>query len=139
MAWTQGRTEERDVLFMPVRAGAALSPYRLLKAGTDADEVIVATNQNDFIEGVSGDASENGKATYEEHDPIQMKYDGVVFVEMSGTGDRDDRVTAGAAGVGAKHTSLPGSWIFGVATKAWVDGDIIPVEVCKHYIGTYAT
>lgn len=139
MAWTQGRTEERDVLHAPVRAGAAVNPYRLLKAGTDADEVIVATNQNDFIEGVSGDGSENGKATYAEHDPIQMKYSGIVYVEMSGTGTRGARITAGAGGVGVEHTSLPGSWILGVATKAWADGDIIPVEICKHYIGTYAT
>lgn len=139
MAWTQGRTEERDVLFAPARAGAAISPYRILKKGTDPDEVIVATNQNDFFEGVSGDASENGAATYAEHDPVQMKYNGIVFVEMSGSGLRGDRVTATAGGKGIKHTSQAGSWILGAATKAWSDGDVIPVEICKHYIGTYAT
>jgi hypothetical protein len=139
MAYTSGITEERDVKVMSARAGAAVSPYRILQGGTDSDEVIHATNQNNFLVGVSGNGSENGKATYEENDPIAMKYGGIVYVEMSGTGSRGDRITAGAAGVGVKHTSLPGSWILGVATKAWKDGEVIPVEVCKHYIGTYAT
>jgi hypothetical protein len=139
MAFNAGRTEERDVKVAPAKAGAAVSPYRILKAGTDPDEVIHATNQNYFFEGVSGDASENGKATYEEHDPIEMKYSGIVYVEMTGSGSRGDRVTAGAAGVGAKHTSQAGAWILGVATQNWVAGQVIPVEICKHYIGTYAT
>lgn len=139
MAFNSGITEERDVKLMPARAGAAVSPYRILQAGTDGDEVIHATNQNNPLLGVSGNASENGKATYEEDDPIKMKYAGVVYVEMSGTGSRGARVTAGAAGVGVAHTTLPGSYILGIATQDWTDGQIIPVEITKFYIGTYAT
>jgi len=139
MGYNAGMTEERDVLFMPARAGAAVSPYRILKAGTDPDEVIHNTNQNLFPIGVSGNASENGAATYAEHDPIKVKYSGVVYLEMTGTGSRGDKITSGAAGVGAKHTSQAGSWIIGVATQDWTSGQIIPVEICKHYIGTYAT
>lgn len=139
MAFTAGRTEERDKKFAPARAGAAISPYRILKAGTDPDEVIHATNQNDFFEGISGDASENGAATYAEHDPVQMVYAGIAYIHMSGSGSRGDMITATAAGKGVAFTSQAGSWIIGVATKAFVDGDIIPVEICKFYIGTYAT
>jgi hypothetical protein len=139
MSYSAGITEERDVKVMPGRAGAAINPYRILKAGTDPDEVIHNTNQNLFPVGVSGNASENGKATYEENDPVAIKYDGMVYVEMTGTGSRGDRVTSGAAGVGAKHTTQAGSWILGVATQDWTSGQVIPVEFCKHYIGTYAT
>jgi len=139
MAFNKGITEERDVKLMPGRCGAAVSPYRILQAGTDPDEVIHATNQNNFLVGVSGNASENGASTYVENDPIAIKYSGVAYVEMTGTGSRGDRITAGAAGVGAKHTTLPGSWILGIATQDWTDGQIIPVEITKFYIGTYAT
>ena len=139
MGYNAGCTEERDVKTMPAKAGAAVSPYRILKAGTDPDEVIHATNQNSFFVGVSGNASENGAATYANHDPIEMKYAGVVYVEMSSSGNRGDRVTATTAGVGVKHTTQAGSWILGVAMQDWTYGQIIPVELCKHYIGTYAT
>jgi hypothetical protein len=139
MSYESGITEERDVKKMPGRCGAAVSPYRILKAGTDADEVIHATNQNSFLIGVSGNASENGASTYLENDPVAIKYQGIVYVEMTGTGSRGDRVTSGADGKGAKHTTLPGSWILGVATQDWTDGQIIPVEIQKFYLGTYAT
>lgn len=139
MAYNAGITEERDVKTMPARAGAAVNPYRILRAGSDSDEVIQASNQNYAFLGVSGNASEVGKTSYEEHDPIAMKYSGVVYVEMTGTGSRGDRVTSGANGLGAKHTTQAGAWILGVATKDWTNGEIIAVEICKHYIGTYAT
>jgi hypothetical protein len=139
MSYTEGRGEERNILLAPVKAGAAVDPHKILKAGTDADEVIHATNQNNFFEGVSGNASENGAATYAEHDPIKMKTHGTVYVKMSGTGSRGDRVTSGAAGVGIKHTSQQGAYILGHAIKDWKDGEIIPVEINKYYIGTYAT
>jgi hypothetical protein len=139
MAYNAGIVEEKDVLTLQGRCGAAVSPYRLLKAGTDPDEVIHATNQNSPFEGVSDNASENGAATYLENDPIRIKYRGIIYIEMTGTGDRGDRVTSGATGLGAKHTTQQGAWIFGFAEQAWTSGQIIPVRECQHYIGSYAT
>jgi len=139
MGFGSGITEERDVCTLKGRAGAAVSPYRILKAGTDFDEVILATNQNYPFEGVSNNASENGAATYAEHDPVVIKYSGIVYVEMSGTGTRHDRVTATTAGKGIKHTTQQGAWILGFAEQDWTDGQIIPVRITQFYIGSYAT
>lgn len=139
MGYDYGMTEERDVKKLPAKCGAAILPYRLLKAGTLADEVIVATNQNAPFEGVSGNGSEVGKVSYETGDPIAVKYTGIIYISMSGVGLRGDRVTATAAGQGIKHTTQQGAYIFGIAMEAWTDGQVIPVKECQFYIGTYAT
>ena len=139
MGYDNGRTEERNIQYAPARAGAAVNPYRILKAGTDPDEVIQATNQNYFFEGVSGNCAEVGGTSYAEHDPIKMKVAGFVYIEMAGTGSRGDRITSDSVGRGVQHTSQAGAYIIGHATKDWTAGEIIVVEINKYYIGTYAT
>ena len=140
MAYASGQTEERHVKTMPGRAGAAILDYRILQAGTDPDEVIEATAGTQFPIGVSGNASETTtKASYEENDPVAVKYDGVVFVSMEGTGARGDRVMATTAGQGTEHTTEDGVYILGHATQAWADGDVIPVMIDRYYIGDFVT
>jgi len=138
MAFAEGRTEERDKKMMPCNAGAAISPYRICqKDSGDATEVIAATAGSQFPVGVTGDASENGKTTYAENDPIQLVYEGVAYVELGGTVAQDDRIIASTGGVGVKHTTSDGVYIFGHAMKAGVSGDIIPVLIQRYYIGDF--
>jgi hypothetical protein len=127
MAYTKGITEERHIKLMPAKAGAAVSPYRILANGTDPDEVIHAAGSGVTPLGVSGNASENHASTYAEHDPIEMRYDGVMYIEMAGTGSRADRVMADSVGKGTRHGNSVGAWCCGIATKDWVAGEIIPV------------
>jgi len=130
MAYKAGITEERDVKTFSGRAGAAISPFRILTGGTDPDEVIAATSGTVFPVGVSGDASENNKATYAEDDYVNVKYDGIVFIEMSSTGNRYDRLVATTGGKGLKHVAaVAGVYGIGFAMEAWTDGQIIPVMI----------
>jgi len=138
MAWAEGRTEERDKKFMPCEAGEAISPYRIVSAGAAAKEVIAADNGTVYPIGVTGDASENGSDTYTDGDPIALVYDGVVYIEMQGTGNQDDLVMAYTGGLGVKHVNTDGVYILGHATQSWADGDVIPVTIDRYFIGDYS-
>lgn len=138
MSWTQGITEERDVKKMPGRAGAAVELYRILQAGTLGYEVIQATAGTQFPIGVSGNDSENvDKLLYESGDEIAIKYDGIVYIKMSGTGARGDRVMATTGGKGLKHATSDGVYIIGHSTVSWVDGDVIPVMIDRYLISNF--
>lgn len=138
MAFTVGLGEERDVKTLSARAGAAIGLYRILQAGTDGDEVIQATAGTQFPIGVSGDASElPSKATYEENDSVEAKYDGIVYIEMSGSGARGDRVMATTGGKGLKHLQSDGIYVIGHAMKAWADGDVIPIMIDRYMITNF--
>lgn len=135
MAWNAGITEERDVLLLPAKADGAIDPYRIVVAGTDANEVAEASVATVFPLGVSGDGSENNKGTYADHDSVNVKYSGIVKLKMSGTGYRHDRVVATTDGKGTRHAmSTEGVWVFGIATEAWTDGQIIPVLIDRMMI-----
>ncbi len=135
MAWNAGSTEERDVLTMPFRADGAIDPYRIVVAGTDADEVAEAAAATSYPIGVSGDGSEVNKGTYADHDSVNVKYSGVVKLKMSGTGDRFDRVVATTDGKGLAHAiDTEGVWVLGIAMEAWTNGQIIPVLIDRYLI-----
>jgi len=135
MAYTKGITEERDVKCMAARCGAAVNIHRILAKGTDPDEVIQAAGGGVTPLGVSGNAAENHAATYVENDPVEMKYSGVVYIEMAGAGVRGDRVMADSVGRGIRHVNTDGVWVVGIATKLWAAGEIIAVQLAPQYIG----
>ncbi len=135
MAWNSGITEERDVLVLPAKADGTISPYRIVIAGTDADEVQDASDGTAFPIGVSGDGSENNKGTYADHDTVNVKYAGIVKVSMSGTGSRGARVVATTGGQGTNHTmATEGVWIIGYAMESWTSDQVIPVLISRQLI-----
>jgi hypothetical protein len=135
MAWNAGITEERDVLILPARADGTISPYRIVIAGTDADEVQDASSGTSFPIGVSGDGSENNKGTYADHDPVNVKYAGIVKIAMTSTGARGDRVVATTNGEGTRHDmQTEGVWIIGYAMESWTDNQVIPVLINRQLI-----
>lgn len=138
MAFDIGNTEERHVKEMPGKTGAAVGKYRILKKGTNGDEFIQATAGSDFPFGVSGNNSENQtENAYSSGKPIKVKYDGVIFVEMAGTGVRGDRVMSDSDAKGVRHVNTDGVYVIGNATKAWTDGEIIPVIFRPYFVGDY--
>jgi hypothetical protein len=134
MSLIEGITEERDKLYAPGIAGGSIEPYRIVVYGTDPDEIIQCTLTSQFPAGISGDASENGKSSYEENDPIEVKYSGFVYLEMYSTGSKGDRIISHTDGRGTKHTFGTNCWIIGVAMADWVEGDIILVELLRFYM-----
>jgi len=135
MAWNAGITEERDVLVLPAKADGTISPYRIVIAGSDANEVADASDGTSFPIGVSGDGSENNKGTYADADSVNVKYSGIVKISMSGTGSRGDRVVATTNGQGTRHDiSTEGVWVIGVAMESWTSGQVIPVLIDRHLI-----
>jgi len=135
MAWDSGITEERDVLVLPAKADGTISTYRIVIAGTDADEVQEASDGTAFPIGVSGDASEVNKASYADHDSVNVKYSGIVKVSMASTGSRGDRVVATTSGQGTRHDiQTEGVWILGYAMQSWTAGQVIPVMISRQLI-----
>jgi hypothetical protein len=135
MAWNSGITEERDVLVLPAKADGTISPYRIVIAGTDADEVQDASDGTAFPIGVSGDGSENNKGTYADHDTVNVKYAGIVKISMASTGSRGDRVVATTGGQGTRHEiDTEGVWIIGNAMQSWTANQVIPVMISRQFI-----
>ncbi len=135
MSWTAGFSGERDVLTVAGRAGAAINPFRILKFGTDADEVEQATAGTVYPVGVSGNGSENNKGTYAENDAVNVKYSGMVKISMSGTGSKGNRVMATTAGQGTRHPmTTEGVWTVGIAMEDWVANQVITVLIERQFI-----
>lgn len=135
MAWNKGITEERDISLLPAKADGAISPYRIVVAGTDPDEVAAASAATVYPLGVSGDGSENNKGTYADGDSVNVKYSGIVRLEMSGTGSRHGRVVATTGGLGLAHSiETEGVYVFGIAMEDWTSGQIISVLIDRYLI-----
>lgn len=134
MAFEKGITEERDKLKLTGKAESEIGSYRIVIKGTDPDAVAQAADSYAFPIGVSENASENGKDSYENGDPVTVVYSGIAYLEMSGIGLRNDRVMATFDGKGLRHETDIDRWVFGTATQAWTDGQIIPVEIIKQFI-----
>ena len=132
MAYTSGLTEQRDLITLQGVAEEAIGVYRIVTGGVATDGVVAATDEDDYPLGITGDAGENGKASYEDGDPVVVRYGGIAYLTMIGTGSKFDLVTATAGGRGTKFGNVSGQttgWCIGVATKDWVDGEVIPVII----------
>ena len=135
MAYVAGIVEERNVKTFPSYCEGAIEPYSFVKAGTANIQVEENDAANGFCLGVSGNGSENGKATYEDGDPIAVKYGEIVYLKMAGSGSYGNRVVSNASAQGIAHTTADGVNVFGYAMQDWTVGMIIPILVDRCYIG----
>jgi len=135
MSYVVGITEEKDVKSLPSFCEGAIALYTFVKVGSSDVQVIENDTADGWCLGVSGIASENGKDTYEDGDPITVKYSGIVYLKMAGTGNMGDRVASDASGQGVAHTTTDEANIFGYALQAWTAGQIIPVLVSRCFVG----
>lgn len=133
MAYTSGLTEQKDLLKIQAIAEEAIDVYRIVTGGTASDGVILADDSTVYPLGISGDAGEVGKASYEIGDAVAVRYSGIAYCKMSGVGSRFALVIAGTNGIGKARTTETG-WCVGIATKDWTDGEIIPVIIHQVYI-----
>jgi hypothetical protein len=131
MAWTAGHTEEKDVKSLSANAEAEVNPHRIVTAGTLPGDIKQATAATQWPMGVSGDASLQNSTVYALGDQVDVKYDGVVYIEMSSTGLRGAVVAATTAGKGTTLAVAAGEEKYGIgfAMEAWSDGRVIPVMI----------
>jgi len=140
MTWQAGITEERDKKHLPVEAEGAISAYRIVTFDTDTNEVRHAESGAEFALGVSGDGSEVGASTYVDGDKLALTYAGVVYIEMTGSGYKGNRIIATTSGKGTKHYDTEGVCVLGYAMQNFNDGDIVPVLIDRYWTGdSFAT
>jgi hypothetical protein len=140
MAWTGGQGEERDVKTLNGVAEATIAKYTIVSNGTATDGIINAAGGTVFPLGVAGNGSENGADGYSTtNKQMAVKYSGIVFVKMAGAGVRGDRVMSNASGEGIRHDGTDGVYVLGFATKAWADGDVIPVIIDRFFVGDHTS
>ncbi len=133
MAYTSGLTEQRDLQKIFGIAEESINPYLIVTGGSATDGIVKATDTSVYPLGIAGDCSEIGKSAYEANDAIAVRYKGIAYCKMSGTGNKMAIVIAGTGGAGKARTTETG-WCLGIATKAWTDGEIIPVIIHQIYI-----
>ena len=140
MTWQAGITEERDKLYLPVEAESTISPYRICTFDTDTHEVRHAEAGTEFALGVSGDGSEVGSTSYADGDKLALTYAGIVYIEMSGSGYKGNRIIATTSGKGTKHYNTEGVCVLGYVMQNFNDGDIVPVLIDRYWTGdSFAT
>jgi len=108
---------------LPKLADAALATrYLIVKHGTDADHVAIATAASDALLGVCTDEASAAE------DPVNVFVigagKGTQLVTLGGVVALDGLITADSAGKGVAASS--GNKIIGKALKAGVSGDRIP-------------
>lgn len=106
-------------------AGGAISPYRIVKPGSNDGEVVQAAAATDALMGVTGAV---GPASGERVDIIKS---GVVPIEFGGTVTRGGPVTADASGKAVAAAPGAGSnvRVIGYAEVSAVSGDIADVLI----------
>mgnify|MGYP001555483108 CR=1 FL=1 len=137
MAFTMGLTESDPIAKLTGRAESAISDYRILTGGVTTGYLKAAGASSEVPIAVSLQAKDVLlQASYAAEDVVTAVYGGIAFVEMSGSGNQDNSVVATTGGLGTKVTyGSSGQWGIGFAMKDWVDGEIIPVMIDRHYIG----
>jgi hypothetical protein len=110
-------------------AEAAVPGRRLVKMGSADDQVVVGAAAGDIVFGVSdpvGQATVGGR--------IDVIVAGIVEVDAGGTIARGARVASDATGKGV--AAAPGAGtnngVVGIALRAAVNGDIVPVLLMQH-------
>jgi len=121
----------KTILTENFEAGAAISPYRIVKPGAADGEVIQAAAVGDALFGVSD--SLGADADGDRVDIITM---GVAEVELGGTVTRGGLITSDANGKGVAAAPAVGvnNRVIGVARVSGVAGDIIDVQLCPGQI-----
>lgn len=108
-------------------AGAAINPFRIVKAGANDYEVLQAAGAA-ATEKIVGVTTEIDASSGERVDVI---HEGIADVKLGGTVARGDPITSDATGQGVAAAPAAGTnnRIVGYAVISGVSGDIIPVIV----------
>ena len=116
------------LLIKSFAAGAATSPFRIVKFGADDRHVIQATAATDGLLGVTNELPAN--AAEQLADVILQ---GIAEVELGGTVALTDKVTADSVGRGVAAAPATGvnNRVIGLPLIAGVSGDIIPVLLAQ--------
>lgn len=114
-----------QVLARNYTAGAAISPFRIVKMGSNDGEVVQAAAATDLLMGVTG---ELGPASGER---IDIQKIGIARIEFGGTVTRGNAVTSDANGkaVAAAPAAGANARIIGFAEVSAVSGDIADVFI----------
>lgn len=110
------------VLSKSFDAGAAISPYRIVKPGAADSAVLQGAAATDALVGV---CMEVGPASGERVDIIVS---GVAEVQLGGTVARGDWITSNGTGQGIATTTAANQ-VIGRALASGVANDIIPVLI----------
>ncbi|MCE7915414.1 MAG: DUF2190 domain-containing protein [Nitrosomonas sp. PRO4] len=104
-------------------AGGAISPFRIVKMGSNDGEVVQAAAATDLLMGVTG---ELGPASGER---VDIQKIGIARIEFGGTVTRGNPVTADASGKAVAAAPAAGAnvRIIGFAEVSAVSGDIADV------------
>lgn len=117
----------KPILTENLEAGAAISPYRIVKHGAADGAVIQGAAATDALMGVA-DALGAAAAT----DRVDVITAGVAEVELGGTVTRGGLLTSDANGKGVAAAPAAGvnNRVIGIARVSGVSGDIIDVQLC---------
>jgi hypothetical protein len=116
----------KTILMENLEAGAAISPYRIVKPGAADNKAIQAAAVSDAMFGV---ADSLGAAAA--GDRVDVITSGVAEVELGGTVTRGGMITSDANGKGVAAAPAAGTnnRVIGIARVSGVSGDIIDVQL----------
>lgn len=127
------------ILTKNLTAGGAISPYRIVKFGSDDDTVLQAAAETDLLLGVA-DLPEGGDAA--SGDSVDLILSGLADVEYGGTVARGNLLTSDSDGKAIAVTTamlLAGPVkTIGRAYVSAVSGDIGPMMVLQSEVSSFA-
>jgi hypothetical protein len=109
-------------------AGGNIFQYRIVKPGSNNDDVVLATASSSVLLGVVGaeDGALDASPMVVDNDQVDVHVAGIVLVKCGGTITRGDRLTSDATGK-AVTTTTGGHRVIGTALHSGVLFDLIPV------------
>lgn len=110
--------------YIPLLAGASVTPNRLVKLGAADQTVILSTSASDKSIGVSSPLITAATGAV-----VDVAIGGVAEVIAGGTVTRGDRITSDANGAGVTAAPAAGTnnFVVGIALESAVSGDVFSV------------
>lgn len=110
--------------YIPLLAGASVTPNRLVKIGAADQTVILSTAASDKSIGVSAPLITTATGAV-----VDVAIGGVAEVIAGGTVTRGDRITSDANGAGVTAAPAAGTnnFVVGIALESAVSGDVFSV------------
>jgi len=106
------------------KAGAAISPYRIVKFGSDSLHVIQGAAATDTTIGIN--QCPQAAAT---EDQVMVALQGIGKVELGGTVVRGDLLTSDSVGRALASLAVPTDRVIGVALDSGGTGTVIRVSI----------
>lgn len=115
----------KPIQIQGMAAGAAITPYSIVKIGAANHTVILAAAATDNVIGVTPLNAADAAG-----DTVDVIIAGIAEIKLAGTVARGAHVASNAAGLGIATTTA-GNVAIGTALASGVTGDIIPVLTGK--------